>query len=564
MTRCPRRLVINLSTMRNHDGRKCFVFIIISAVVLLLGSCDRRRTASDLDDIESYINERPDSALMAIRQIDTSTLCGRAERAKYALLHAAALDKNYIDTADTRVVQPAVDWYERHGKPEDRLKAYMYLGTEQLNGGEYNKAIVSFYKARTSASGVEDKNLLGVLCSKIADTYSGTMDYAQASSYIDESIEYFRQCGRKDQEAIELLRKSFNLTRRRLWDQADSCFKELLSIKSLEKGLRNRALVGYGMFLLNNPDPDEKLALSILSSAIEEGGKLEKLSQVYAYAYLLKTQGMETESEALMRMADRFKTKDEYSYHYWKYREYLKSGDMIAAHRSLWAAMNVMDSIRIRSYEGSAANSQRSFLELTVSAQELRIRARKREIIIISLLCLVIALASSVVYQLNKAALQRKKEEKERMEMLVERLEEQVKDLNNGNRQKAAFSFLGEIYEEAYRTGKSSDNLTKVIQSKIGDLRSDPAAQKNFEALVDNKMDGLMSRFRKDCPDLSDSDYRMSSYYFAGFDNTTVMIIMGIASLENTRSRKSYLRKKLSEKYGKIGDLYSSIIGGVA
>ena len=82
---------------------------------------------------------------------------------------AAALDKNYIDTADTRVVQPAVDWYERHGKPEDRLKAYMYLGTEQLNGGEYNKAIVSFYKARTSASGVEDKNLLGVLC---ADTGS--------------------------------------------------------------------------------------------------------------------------------------------------------------------------------------------------------------------------------------------------------------------------------------------------------------------------------------------------------------------------------------------------------
>ena len=411
---------------------------------------------------------------------------------------------------------------------------------------------------------VEDKNLLGVLCSKIADTYTGTMDYAQASSYIDESIEYFRQCGRKDQEAIELLRKSFNLTRRRLWDQADSCFKELLSIKSLEKGLRNRALVGYGMFLLNNPDPDEKLALSILSSAIEEGGKLEKLSQVYAYAYLLKTQGMETESEALMRMADRFKTKDEYSYHYWKYREYLKSGDMIAAHSSLWAAMNVMDSIRIRSYEGSAANSQRSFLELTVSAQELRIRARKREIIIISLLCLVIALASSVVYQLNKAALQRKKEEKERMEMLVERLEEQVKDLNNGNRQKAAFSFLGEIYEEAYRTGKSSDNLTKEKKKKIGDLRSDPAAQKNFEALVDNKMDGLMSRFRKDCPDLSDSDYRMSSYYFAGFDNTTVMIIMGIASLENTRSRKSYLRKKLSERYGKIGDLYSSIIGGVA
>lgn len=544
--------------------RSRVAFIILSVAALLLGSCGVRRTASELKAIGTYIDEHPDSALAAIRAIDTTAVRGRALRAKYALLHAAALDKNYIDTADTRIVRPAVEYYDRHGKPEDRLRAYMYLGTEQFNGGEYNKAIVSFYKARASAPGVEDKNLLGVLCSKIADTYTGTMDYAQASSYIDESIEYFRQCGRKDQEAIELLRKSFNLTRRRLWDQADSCFRGLLSIKSLEKGLKNRASVGYGMFLLNKPDPDEKLALSILSSAIEEGGNLEKLSQVYAYAYLLKTQGMESESETLLRMAERFKTKDEYSYHYWKYREYLRSGDMVAAHSSLWAAMNVMDSIRIRSYEGSAANSQRSFLELTVSAQELRIRARKREIIIISLLCLVIALASSVVYLLNKAALQKKKEEKERMDMLVDRLEERINDLNNGNKRKAAFSFLGEIYEEAYRTGESSDNLTKVIQSKIGDLRSDPEAQKNFEALVDNKMDGLMSRFRKDCPDLSDSDYRMSSYYFAGFDNTTVMIIMGIASLENTRSRKSYLRKKLFERYGEIGGFYSSIIGGAA
>ena len=54
------------------------VFIIISAVVLLFGSCDRRRTAFELADIESYINERPDSALIAIRQIDTATLCGNA------------------------------------------------------------------------------------------------------------------------------------------------------------------------------------------------------------------------------------------------------------------------------------------------------------------------------------------------------------------------------------------------------------------------------------------------------------------------------------------------------
>ena len=128
--------------------------IILAAVaaLFLLASCGRADITSRLSDIESYIDSRPDSALAAIRQIDTTELRGRAAKAKYALLHAIALDKNYIDTADTRVVQPAVDYYDRHGSPEQRLKAYMYLGTEQYNAGRYNQAIVSFSHAAESGN----------------------------------------------------------------------------------------------------------------------------------------------------------------------------------------------------------------------------------------------------------------------------------------------------------------------------------------------------------------------------------------------------------------------------
>ena len=75
---------------------------------LLLVSCSERRTMRDLLDIESYIDARPDSALVAIRQIDTLSLNTKAQKAKFALLHAMALDKNYIDTTDLRVIAPAL------------------------------------------------------------------------------------------------------------------------------------------------------------------------------------------------------------------------------------------------------------------------------------------------------------------------------------------------------------------------------------------------------------------------------------------------------------------------
>ena len=443
-----------------------------------------------------------------IRQIDTASLRGKAARAKFSLLHAAALDKNYIDTADTRIAQPAVDWYDRHGTPEQRLKAWMYLGTEQLNGEDYGKAIVSFYEALESVPKVGDNNLIGILYSKIADTYTVTLDYAQASSFIDKSIESFKSCGRSDQESIELLRKATNLSQRRLWDEANI--------------------------------------------------SLESPPQIYAYAYLLKSQGKATESDTILRLIQQYPNKDEYSYHYWNYRWHLKSGDKGAAHSSLWAAMSAMDSIRRKSYEHSAANSQRSFLESTSTERALRIENQKRKAMITYLLCLVLALILLALYLLYINVLKRRRADEERLSLVIDNLKNQIDYLNKSGKHKASLTFLGEIYEEAYRGGGDAvENLTKVIKRRIGDLKSDPAAQREFEGMVDSKMNGIMKKFRSDCPGLSESDYRMSSYYFAGFDNTTVMIIMGVSSLTNMRSRKRYLKRKLVSKYGEVGQRYA-------
>ena len=54
--------------------------IILAAVaaLFLLASCGRADITSRLSDIESYIDSRPDSALAAIRQIDTTALHGIA------------------------------------------------------------------------------------------------------------------------------------------------------------------------------------------------------------------------------------------------------------------------------------------------------------------------------------------------------------------------------------------------------------------------------------------------------------------------------------------------------
>ncbi|MBR1927031.1 MAG: hypothetical protein IJ840_04685 [Bacteroidales bacterium] len=78
------------------------------AGILVCASCGHSKLSQCLSDIESVLESRPDSALVLIRQIDTTAIRGRSVKALYSLLNAAALDKNYIDTADTRYLSATI------------------------------------------------------------------------------------------------------------------------------------------------------------------------------------------------------------------------------------------------------------------------------------------------------------------------------------------------------------------------------------------------------------------------------------------------------------------------
>lgn len=550
-------MIISLETMRKG------LFIVFALASLVLYSCGGRMM-DRLSDVESYINERPDSALAALRAIDTLDLRTRAEKAKFSLLHAMALDKNYIDTADTRVVMPAVDYYSRHGSPEERLKAYMYLGTEQFNAGRYNEAIVSFNQADEFSNDVDDFNLLGVLYSKIGDTFTNTQDHAQAGAYIDKSLECFRRCGRKDQENLELIQKAGNLTQRRKWAEADSCFTHLLSDETVGKYALNRARIAYALFLLSLPKSDELKAMDLFSQAFNEGASFYESSQIYVYSYLLKRFGRQEDSDALLKRFPPRSNLDKYYYYYWVHRESLSKGNYKEAYKDLRSAFSSRDSLLESVYETSAANAQRSRLEALNETQRINIQSQRRLMVIISLLCVVLALFALLLYLLYQKNKQKSQEERDRMNMVIDSLKSQIIEKGRSDKSKAKFAFLAEVYEEAYRNSGDNEiegNILRVLRSRIGDLRSNQKARDTFEQMIDKEMNGAMSRFRKDCPGLTEQDYCMASLYFAGFDNTTVMIILGISTLENARTKKRRLKQKIIELYDQVGERYVSLIG---
>ena len=116
--------------------------------IICLASCNSHSPHWEaISQVESYIEERPDSALVVLEQIVPSELSSKEEKAKYSLLYSMALDKNFVDKTDFEVLQPAIDYYKDNGSATDKLRTYYYQGRIYQNAGNDALAMECFVNA---------------------------------------------------------------------------------------------------------------------------------------------------------------------------------------------------------------------------------------------------------------------------------------------------------------------------------------------------------------------------------------------------------------------------------
>jgi hypothetical protein len=125
---------------------KRLLFILVFAATFV--ACNRHSEHwATITEMETIIEERPDSVLNVLQAIDTDELIGDEERAKHALLLSMAMDKNYIDRTDFEILQPAIDYYEDNGSATDKLRTFYYQGRIYQNQGNDASAMMWFVNA---------------------------------------------------------------------------------------------------------------------------------------------------------------------------------------------------------------------------------------------------------------------------------------------------------------------------------------------------------------------------------------------------------------------------------
>ena len=153
------------------------------------------RTVSTLDDVESFINEYPDSALIVLNKVDSSYLITRALRAKYSLLRVMALDKCYEPIIKPGLLDHAVNWYGHRGSVDDRMKTLYYQGRVAQDNGDQKSAAIFYAQAEEYAESVTDKHALGLLYVAESSVFNSVYNYEKEKDYIEKALAVFRETG---------------------------------------------------------------------------------------------------------------------------------------------------------------------------------------------------------------------------------------------------------------------------------------------------------------------------------------------------------------------------------
>lgn len=565
-------------------NRFVIIFLLMS---FLLVSCDNRQTKSLLQDVETYIQERPDSALRVLRKVDSLTLNTKSLRARYSLLFAMALDKNYIDTTALSILEPTVAYYERLGSPQDKMLSCYYLGRIYANRKDYPNAVI-FYSQALRESSEYDYYHRGLIYAASADAYNASFNDEEELRNTILAYECFEKIGDKDLD-LSLYKVAQAYHNNERFDVADSLYSLVYSGKDSTSRLALYAMEDLVSNDLYQEKQDVERDLELLEYVAEHRGNLS-LESYYEYAYLLLLAGKESEAENILSQLSNREANGKTMEI--RYRIAECKGQNEEALALLKSMLSHQNDVVKKKLAQSVFKAQSDYYRLTAEVSEQKSTISNQRSIIILITGLMIIALLYVIFMKRKSTLIREKdrltqavEESERLLETVrnrakQEKEERDKDIfdlkSRNERERDKIKELRDMYvslyqKRFYEIGKyydaaSSHRLESIKEKAYHDVISSTQAlfeeiasgsegQKKFEARINADLDDIVSKIRSDFPKLKDDDIRFICYLIVGFDTSTISFLMDI-SKENVRVKKHRLREKLNGYSGPNETLY--------
>lgn len=578
--------------------------IAVVAIIVFVSSCASKEAKRIMDTADAVMWTRPDSALAALESIDTLGLKVKAQRARYSLLYTMALARNHRDIPDLRIIKPAASYYERHGSNDDRMKMYFYLGTAQYDTGDPESAIASYLRAKEYSFHSDNLVFKGIISSSISDVYLWNNNNSESILYCMEACDYFAQA----KDSFRLWNTTGLLANRysniRGWAKADSLYSIFFSQPIRDTSIYARQLLNLAWNNIFKPGSDPHESIDLFRKATGEFGGTPSLNDYCVYAYASEIKGDHDAANDIIRQLENVDSSSTIL-KIWKYRISKHRADYKTALTYLEQSLNDQNSEVLETVGQSVALAQSDYYEsksllldkdrrlqrqmkwmvvlfaVMMVASGLGLYSKRRKGWLIqmeemssindevsqrlneSLLCEAEHLRSiHSLRSANELAEKNIQSLSEKLSSAVEK--EQVlmglrsKYVQANKRQYAQLNVLCRQYLESSNSSKGGKDKIYTEVKKILAILDEPN-QKDLESMLDDNLDGIMTKLRAAIPDATEKDFRFISFLILGFDTITIARMMGY-NVNTVYTKRYNIKEMISRLDDENKALFSELI----
>ena len=578
--------------------------IAVVAIIVFVSSCASKEAKRIMDTADAVMWTRPDSALAVLESIDTLSLKTKAQRARYSLLYTMALDRNHRDIPDLRIIKPAASYYERHGSNDDRMKMYFYLGVAQYDTGDPESAIASYLRAKEYSFHSDNLVFKGIISSSISDVYLWNNNNSESILYCKEACDYFVQA----KDSFRLWNTTGLLANRysniRDWAKADSLYSIFFSQPIRDTSIYARQLLNLAWNNIFKPGSDPHESIDLFRKATGEFGGTPSLNDYCVYAYASEIIGDYDTANDLIRQLENVDSSSTIL-KIWKYRISKHRADYKTALTYLEQSLNDQNSEVLETVGQSVALAQSDYYENKSLLLDKDRRLQRQMKWMIFLIAVMMVASGLGIYSKRKKIWQRQVEEmsfindevsqrlneallsekehlrsidslasanelaEKNIQTLSEKLssaaeKEQVlmglraKYVQANKRRYAQLNVLCRQYLESPNASRNGKDKIYAEVKKILAILDEPN-QKELESMLDDNLDGIMTKLRAAIPDTTEKDFRFISFLVLGFDTKTISRMMDY-NVNTVYTKRYIIKEKISKLDGENKALFSEFI----
>ena len=562
--------------------RKLITILIVTMAYI---SCGKIKDAHyTLNDIETFIDERPDSALIILDSFDTSLLENKSVWAHHSLLHAQAKDKCYIDETNDSLMIQVVNYYEGRHDKEKLFKAYYYLGRIQYNAGDYAASMLSYTKAEQLIDEIDNDFMKGLLYAQIGLLNQNYNDYPKALEAYQTAYNYYENIGMTTHLMFTKYNIGYVYREMKLYDDAELLFTEVMawSYDNTQYALCRLALNSLITMYDEIDDRDKSAELVSSKYGLYFSDSIHIIrAKALELAYNGDISAIDIMHKDVWSLARDF--EDTLNNRYYMARIYKLLGrykDALSEQETLY---HIQDSLLTISLKYPLLSVKNKYMESEYEKAHLMVKTHRVILSLVFVFTIIIFILSRVIYRKHikakdleisryveaaddlERALICKSEEFEKISKEAGVSNKLLKDSavfisNMFSKQYELLNKLTSTFYETHGCRKDKEAIYKYVSTEIERLSSDKKAIQQLEDLVNLYKGNIMALIRQELPSLTEMEFRLLCYFCSGFSAKAISIFTGDTT-NNIYVKKSRIKDEILKLDTNVAELILTAIG---